>query len=610
MLNSKTLTGLTAAALGAALLAPAGIAPAEVTLRSGQTVGPLAGPPGGQLLVRIFVPEGRANLTIATGGGTGDVDLYVRHGSAPTRGSYHSRSIGKATDERIVVTSPAPGWWYALIYAYAHHAGVSLTASYDGGDSGPADGALASNAPVGGLAGQVGTEHAFRIEVPAGARSLTVGTTGGSGDCDLYLRRGSPAARYRYDYRSTGKTTHEKISLTQPAAGTWHILVHGYSPFEGVTLVAAHDADSGPARRIVVDRPAASEIWEAGRTYTVTWTAHGGIREVQVQVSFDDGRTWQRGGLPAGIPAAAGRWDVLVPLTPAVETTTARIRVVDVSDSRCYGLSGQFHVRRRGHQPVFPTMGADPYENDSTPEAAKRLVLDEAQTHTLFPRGDHDWFAFSPPGAGTYVLSIPWASTELRAQIVLPDRPGRAGTTDTRQDIRTGWTYSFTVAHRVRLIKFRIWGEETSDTGRYRILVTRAGGPPHGPRPGTPPPRRGRSVRADSFESDNSRASPSAIRLGVAQARTITKDDEDWIALAGAAPGTYALRFMDVTVPLKVEVWAGLGRAEARGSTLDVPRGNAAANIVLSRPTRILKLRVRAADDDDKGSYSVSIQRR
>ncbi len=44
----------------------------------------VSGATGSQKFWTMSVPAGATNLTISTSGGTGDADLYVKFGSAPT----------------------------------------------------------------------------------------------------------------------------------------------------------------------------------------------------------------------------------------------------------------------------------------------------------------------------------------------------------------------------------------------------------------------------------------------------------------------------------------------------------------------------------------------
>ncbi|NDD64071.1 MAG: hypothetical protein EBZ36_08855, partial [Acidobacteria bacterium] len=63
---------------------------------------------------KLFVPSGVTQLSFETTG-SGDVDLYVRSDSQPTRSIYNCRSISANSTERCVITNPRSGDWYVLV---------------------------------------------------------------------------------------------------------------------------------------------------------------------------------------------------------------------------------------------------------------------------------------------------------------------------------------------------------------------------------------------------------------------------------------------------------------------------------------------------------------
>lgn len=114
-----------------------------------------------------------------------------------------------------------------------------------GGDPPPA-GAVALSDGVGrAIAGAGGSSQSFYIDVPAGAQSLTITIAGGSGDADLYVRKGSPATDTQYDCNSTSGSNNEECAFTAPGADRYHVLVYGYATFSGATLLADYVAGSG-----------------------------------------------------------------------------------------------------------------------------------------------------------------------------------------------------------------------------------------------------------------------------------------------------------------------------------------------------------------------------
>ncbi|MDR6991314.1 S8 family peptidase [Luteimonas sp. 3794] len=107
-------------------------------------------------------------------------------------------------------------------------------------DPDPGTGGLQNGVPVTGVSGAANSAQTWTFTVPAGARNLVIAISGGSGDADLYVRRGSAPTTSTYDCRPyrTGNT--ESCTFATPQAGTYHILIRGYTSFSGVTLRASH----------------------------------------------------------------------------------------------------------------------------------------------------------------------------------------------------------------------------------------------------------------------------------------------------------------------------------------------------------------------------------
>jgi serine protease len=82
------------------------------------------------ILYRIYVPEGKTNLSVTMSGGSGDLDLYVRRATPPTTssGGFTCRSWNAGNSETCTFTNPQAGTWYIRIDVYEDGAGASLRA--------------------------------------------------------------------------------------------------------------------------------------------------------------------------------------------------------------------------------------------------------------------------------------------------------------------------------------------------------------------------------------------------------------------------------------------------------------------------------------------------
>lgn len=81
-----------------------------------------------QLFV-LTVPAGKTSLKLQLSGGSGDGDLYLQSGTAPSTANYLRKSDGPSNAELITLNNPAAGQYYVLVNAYAAVSGASLLAS-------------------------------------------------------------------------------------------------------------------------------------------------------------------------------------------------------------------------------------------------------------------------------------------------------------------------------------------------------------------------------------------------------------------------------------------------------------------------------------------------
>jgi Zn-dependent metalloprotease len=101
-----------------------------IQLQNGVPVTGLAGAAGSKKLYYLSVPAGASNLTFQMSGGTGDADMYVKFGSAPTTTSFDCRPYTNGNNERCDWSGPATGDWYVLIQGYSGYSGLTLTGTY------------------------------------------------------------------------------------------------------------------------------------------------------------------------------------------------------------------------------------------------------------------------------------------------------------------------------------------------------------------------------------------------------------------------------------------------------------------------------------------------
>jgi serine protease len=97
----------------------------------------------------------------------------------------------------------------------------------------PGDG---GEATLPNLSGNAGSWSHYYLDVPAGMSTLDVQISGGSGDADLYVRRGAQPTSSAYDCRPYKWGNNESCSIANPAQDRYYISLYGYQSFSGVTL--------------------------------------------------------------------------------------------------------------------------------------------------------------------------------------------------------------------------------------------------------------------------------------------------------------------------------------------------------------------------------------
>ncbi len=110
--------------------------PAGGTLTKGVAVGSLSATTGNSLNYTMVIPAGATNLAFNTSGGTGDADMYVKFGSAPTDTVYDCRPYASGNTEACNFATPSTGTYYVRLKAYTSFSGLSLVGNYTAGSTG------------------------------------------------------------------------------------------------------------------------------------------------------------------------------------------------------------------------------------------------------------------------------------------------------------------------------------------------------------------------------------------------------------------------------------------------------------------------------------------
>ena len=208
--------------------------PTGTLLEKGVPKTGLSGAAGNQTIYTMNVPAGASGLRFTMSGGSGDADMYVRFGAAPTTSTYDCRPYLNGNNETCNIATAQTGTYYVMVRGYSAYSGVSLLGDYNTGGGG-GGGFTETN-----LSGAASSWKDFQIVVPAGMSKLEVKMSGGTGDADLYLRRGSNPTTSAYDCRPYLNGNTETCTVNAPTAATYYIRIRGYSAYSGVTLDARY----------------------------------------------------------------------------------------------------------------------------------------------------------------------------------------------------------------------------------------------------------------------------------------------------------------------------------------------------------------------------------
>ena len=252
----------------------------------------------------------------------------------------------------------------------------------------------ASGFPLSGLSQTAGNWLNYSVVVPAGSTNLTVTTSGGSGDADLYVRYNAVPTTGTYDCRSYNNNNNETCSINSPVSGgTYHIGLHAYSAFSNATLnvvftstnrcgtgTGTNDwincqANTTPSGRTVAAEQANYATWFSYHR-TRMKSAKAGASEAfstldsKVRVGFRTIWDADRSGIRFDIPVNDGNDGRFIDSTGGVTTTSrstwySRLQnVIGYNGTPLHGAldrAGQYFSSNAQSGPYGPQSGAAQY---------------------------------------------------------------------------------------------------------------------------------------------------------------------------------------------------------------------------------------------------------
>jgi bacillolysin len=213
------------------------VPPAATALTNGTAVTGLSDSLGGFKYYKLTVPASQTSLKFVTTGSSGDLDLYVKLGSASDTTSFDCKSESTTSAETCTINNPAAGDWYVTLKAYSAYSGVTLTGTYTGSSGGGK--VLTNGVASAAFSDAKGSWNCWTLSVPSGKSKVTfaqAGATSTSGDADLYVQLNAQPTTSSNKCKSAATGNTDSCSLTSPAAGTYYVCSYGYSAYTNVTL--------------------------------------------------------------------------------------------------------------------------------------------------------------------------------------------------------------------------------------------------------------------------------------------------------------------------------------------------------------------------------------
>ncbi|MEP7294843.1 MAG: lysyl oxidase family protein [Burkholderiales bacterium] len=116
---------------------------------------------------------------------------------------------------------------------------------------------MANGVSLGPISGAKANKLYYSFTVPAGAAQASFAITGSSGDCDIYVRYGAVPTESTWDYRPYTGSSNETVTVNAPRAGTWYVMLRGYTAYSGVYLKALQNTIDGTVASAPTFTPAA-----------------------------------------------------------------------------------------------------------------------------------------------------------------------------------------------------------------------------------------------------------------------------------------------------------------------------------------------------------------
>lgn len=214
------------------------------------------------------------DLIMQISGGSGDVDMYVKHGSLPTQTVYDCRPYLSGNNETCNFPTVAEGSWYVMLRGYSAYSGVTLTGNYNDNNTTPPPPPPPNNPPGGNVPNACATQapvfdapltkgvpacvtgspgpgfyrHFYiRLAAADAGKTLTIKMGNGTGnanmlvstDLGLFPHEEHYLARPDIVFGSTGPTNEETVIVSNAKAGQDYLItLPAVTEHAGISIMA------------------------------------------------------------------------------------------------------------------------------------------------------------------------------------------------------------------------------------------------------------------------------------------------------------------------------------------------------------------------------------
>jgi PKD repeat protein len=215
--------------------------------------------------------------------------------SSDSDGSIASRSWNFGDGSTSTATNPSHTYGAAGTYS------VSLTVTDNGGatntktqsvtvsSGGGGGNVLQNGVALTGQSGASGAQLSYTVVIPAGASNLVISESGGTGDADLYTKFGSAPTLSSYDCRPYVTGNNESCTVASPQAGTYYVMLNGYTAFSGVSVKATWSTSSGGGNVLQNGVPVSGLSATTGNAVYYTMVVPTGASNLNIKIAGGTG---------------------------------------------------------------------------------------------------------------------------------------------------------------------------------------------------------------------------------------------------------------------------------------------------------------------------------